>query len=119
MRPAQMDALRVYTHLGPVLRVVPADGLVERVRTAYFDRPGNRWRMTLTTAQIDSVAYAFYLHALRGSIAEANWFAREYGVIYQVDQASGRPGAVGLRARTASSRSLRAKRAMARGPPAS
>ncbi|MFD5589426.1 DUF6417 family protein [Streptomyces sp. NPDC127063] len=102
LRPAQMDALRVYANLGPVLRVAPADGLVERVRTAYFDRPGNRWRMTLTTEQIDSVAYAFYLRALSGSVAEANWFARKYGVTYRVDPATGRPGAVRPRARTVS-----------------
>ncbi|MFF9212900.1 MULTISPECIES: DUF6417 family protein [unclassified Streptomyces] len=101
LRPAQMDALRVCTSLAPTLRVPPADGLVERVRTAYFDRPGNRWRMTLTTAQIDSVAYAFYLRALSGSVAEANWFAREYGVTYRVDPSTGRPGAVRPRARTA------------------
>ncbi|MGV9632434.1 DUF6417 family protein [Streptomyces sp. NPDC003487] len=85
-----MDALRVYTNLAPVLRVAPADGLVDRVRTAYFDRPGNRWRMTLTTAQIDSVAYAFYLRALSGSVAEANWFAREYGITYR---STGQPAA--------------------------
>ncbi|MGV9625420.1 DUF6417 family protein [Streptomyces sp. NPDC003487] len=101
LRPAQMDALRVYANVAPVLRVPPADGLVERVRTAYFDRPGNRWRMTLTTAQIDSVAYAFYLRALSGSVAEANWFAREYGVTFRIEPATGRPGAVRPRARTA------------------
>ncbi|MEV0982533.1 DUF6417 family protein [Streptomyces sp. NPDC049915] len=100
LRPAQMDALRVYTNLAPVLRVAPADGLVERVRTAHFDRPGNRWRMTLTPEQIESIAYAFHLRALSGSVAEANWFAREYGVAYRMDQATGRPEAVRSRSRT-------------------
>ncbi|MEU3844111.1 DUF6417 family protein [Streptomyces sp. NPDC028635] len=94
LRPAQMDALRVYTNLALDLRVPPADGLIERVHTAYFDRPGNRWRMTLTRAQTDSVAYAFYLRALTGSVVGANWFAREYGVTYRADSATGRPGAV-------------------------
>ncbi|MEV0982615.1 DUF6417 family protein [Streptomyces sp. NPDC049915] len=94
LRPAQMDALRVYTNLAPVLRVAPADGLVERVRTAHFDRPNNRWRMTLTPGQIDSVAYAFHLRALSGSVAEANWFAREYGITYRVDGPTSRPRAV-------------------------
>ncbi|MFF9819411.1 DUF6417 family protein [Streptomyces sp. NPDC014006] len=89
-----MDALRVYANLASVLRIPPAEGLVERVRTAYFDRPGNRWRMTLTTEQIDSVAYAFYLRALSGSVAEANWFAREYGVACRAEAATGRRGAV-------------------------
>ncbi|MEV0982662.1 DUF6417 family protein [Streptomyces sp. NPDC049915] len=78
----------------PVLRVPPADGLVERVRTAYFDRPGSRWRMTLTVEQIDSVAYAFHLRALSGSVAEANWFVREYGVTHRADPSTGRPVAV-------------------------
>ncbi|MGW0584662.1 hypothetical protein ACWD25_54255 [Streptomyces sp. NPDC002920] len=42
LRPAQMDALRVYAGPGDRLRVPPADGLTERVRTAHFDRPSNR-----------------------------------------------------------------------------
>ncbi|MFF9819403.1 DUF6417 family protein [Streptomyces sp. NPDC014006] len=85
-----------------VRRVAPADGLVERVRTAHFDRPGNRWRMTLTAEQIDSVAYAFHLRALSGSVAEANWLARDYGVTYRVDPSTGRAGAVRPPSRTAS-----------------
>ncbi|MEU8473133.1 DUF6417 family protein [Streptomyces sp. NPDC029006] len=71
--------------LAPVLRVPPADGLVERLGTAHFDRPGNRWRMMLTTEQVDSVAYAFYLRRFSSSIAEANRFARGYSVKYLPD----------------------------------
>jgi hypothetical protein len=41
------------------------------VRTAHFDRPNNRWRMTLAKEQVEMVAYAFYLRA-SGSVAEAN-----------------------------------------------
>ncbi|MFF9229282.1 DUF6417 family protein [Streptomyces sp. NPDC014820] len=96
LRPSQMDALRVYTNLMPVLRVPPADGLVERVRTAYFDRPNNRWRMALTAEQIETVAYAFYLRALSGSVAEANRFARDYGVSYRLDPSAGSPAAARL-----------------------
>ncbi|WP_181139555.1 DUF6417 family protein [Streptomyces sp. Ru71] len=90
LRPAQMDALRVYISLSPTLRVPPADERVERVCTAYFDRPHNRWRLPLTTAQLESVAYAFHLRALTGSVAEANQFARDYGVAFRRDPAIGR-----------------------------
>lgn len=96
LRPSQMDALRVYAALAPTLRVPPTDGLVERVRNAYFDRPNNRWRLSLTPPQMETVAYAFYLRALTGSVAEANRFAREYGVTYRADAAAGRPGTVRL-----------------------
>ncbi|MFQ6143789.1 hypothetical protein ACLMNJ_12005 [Streptomyces seoulensis] len=51
-----MDALRLYVGIGARLRVVPADGLAERVRTAVFDRAGNRWSLFLTAEPIDSVA---------------------------------------------------------------
>lgn len=96
LRPSQMDALRVYTTLAPTLRVPPADGLAERVRNAYFDRPNNRWRLALTAPQMETVAYAFYLRAITGSVAEANRFAREYGVTYRVDPTSGRHEVVRL-----------------------
>ncbi|MEU9072073.1 DUF6417 family protein [Streptomyces sp. NPDC048306] len=94
LRPSQMDALRVYVSLAPVLRTPPADGLVERVRRAYFDRPHNRWQLALTSEQIESVAYAFYLRGVSGSVAEANAFARKYGVAVKVDPSTGRPAAV-------------------------
>ncbi|MFD5589332.1 DUF6417 family protein [Streptomyces sp. NPDC127063] len=87
LRPSQMDALRVYVNLLPGLCVPPADGLVERVRTAHFDRPNNRWRMALTHEQIETVAYAFYLRAHSGSAAEANQFTREYGITYRPEVA--------------------------------
>ncbi|MET7609279.1 DUF6417 family protein [Streptomyces avermitilis] len=91
LRPAQMDALRVYLSLGTRLRLPPADGLIERVRTAYFDRPGNRWRLCLNTDQIESVAYGFYLRSLTGSDLEANTFRRDHGIVYRVDASSGKP----------------------------
>jgi hypothetical protein len=83
LRPSEMDALRVYVRIGAVLRVPPAEGLAERVRTAYFDRPGNRWSLRLSAEQIESVAYAFYLRSMGGSVTEANRFAREYGVAFR------------------------------------
>jgi hypothetical protein len=95
LRPAQMDALRVYVGLGARLRVPPAEGLTQRVWAAYFDHPANRWRLCLTRQQIESVAYAFYLRSLTGSDLEANSFARDHGVTYRAD-AAGRPGLVEL-----------------------
>jgi hypothetical protein len=94
LSPAQMDALRLYVNPGPAWSVPPAEGLAERVRTALFDRSGNRWRLYLTREQIESAAYAFHLRALTGSVAEANRFAREYDIAYRTDPATGRPSAV-------------------------
>ncbi|MFC9932435.1 DUF6417 family protein [Streptomyces sp. NPDC127190] len=82
LRPAEMDALRVYLSSGARLRVPPAAGLAERVRTACFDRAGNRWSLCLDEEQVKSVAYAFYLRSMCGSTAEANRFARQYGVVF-------------------------------------
>ncbi|GGW13588.1 hypothetical protein GCM10018980_16730 [Streptomyces capoamus] len=42
-----MDALRVYVRIAALLRVPPTEGLAERVRTAYFERPGNRWSLLM------------------------------------------------------------------------
>ncbi|MFE3268041.1 DUF6417 family protein [Streptomyces sp. NPDC059215] len=80
--PSQMAALRVFIHLAERLRIAPADGLVERVRTASCDHGIKRWRLYLTEEQIASVAYGFWLHRMTGSAAEANRFFREYGVAY-------------------------------------
>ncbi|MGW4566438.1 DUF6417 family protein [Streptomyces sp. NPDC004561] len=41
--------------------------------------------------QITSVAYAFHLHAVGGSVAEANHFARRYGVAFRPDGSTGSP----------------------------
>ncbi|MGW2492340.1 DUF6417 family protein [Streptomyces sp. NPDC001606] len=82
LRPAEMDALRVYLSSGARLRVLPAAGLAERVRTACFDRARNRWALCLDEEQVESVAYAFYLRSMCGSTAEANRFARQYGVVF-------------------------------------
>ncbi|MFE9451612.1 DUF6417 family protein [Streptomyces sp. NPDC006739] len=49
-----------------------------------FDRPGNRWSLCLNAAQTGSVAYAFYLRSMAGSVAEVNQFARDYGVVFPV-----------------------------------
>ncbi|WP_333492471.1 DUF6417 family protein [Streptomyces camelliae] len=89
LRPAEMDALRVYVGAAERLRVPPAEGLLERVRTATFDGPANRWSLCLTEKQMESVAYAFYLRALCGSVAEAIRFAREYGVVVHGDRSTG------------------------------
>ncbi|MFJ4622328.1 DUF6417 family protein [Streptomyces sp. NPDC088812] len=81
--PSQMDALRVFVGLADRLAVPPADGLAEQVRTAAYDRGAGRWRLLLTQDQMDSVAYAFWLHRLSGSAAEANRFGRDYGLTHQ------------------------------------
>ncbi|MET8411291.1 DUF6417 family protein [Streptomyces sp. NPDC005195] len=81
--PSQMAALRVFVGLAGRLRVSPAAGLAEQVRTASCDHGIKRWRLHLTPEQIESVAYGFWLHRLTGSAAEANRFSREYGAIYR------------------------------------
>ncbi|MET7573235.1 DUF6417 family protein [Streptomyces sp. NPDC005492] len=93
LRPAQMDAVRRFVALDSDLAIPPADGLAERVRTADFSRPENRWRLCLTRQQITSVAYALYLYRLTCSEAEANRFARDYDVIYQPHPDTGVPTA--------------------------
>ncbi|MER6442177.1 DUF6417 family protein [Streptomyces sp. NPDC001185] len=80
--PSQMAALRVFVHLAGRLRIPPADGLAEQVRTASCDHGIKRWRLHLTEEQIASVAYGFWLHRMTGSAAEANRFLREYGAAY-------------------------------------
>ncbi|WP_225102443.1 DUF6417 family protein [Streptomyces sp. CoH27] len=89
LRPAEMDALRVYVGAAERLRVAPAGGLVERVRRAVFDGPANRWSLCLTGEQMESVAYAFYPRAVCGSVAEANRFAPEYDVVVRMDRSTG------------------------------
>ncbi|MCX4617564.1 MULTISPECIES: DUF6417 family protein [Streptomyces] len=64
--PSQMAALRV----------------AEQVRAASCDHGIKRWRLHLTQMQMDSVAYGLWLHRMTGSAAEANRFAREYGVVH-------------------------------------
>ncbi|MEV1080930.1 DUF6417 family protein [Streptomyces sp. NPDC050211] len=83
LRPAQMDALRIFISIAGELATSPAEGLSERVRTAGFSRVDNRWCLCLTEEQVESVAYGLYLHMLGGSSAEANRFARDYGVAYR------------------------------------
>ncbi|MFD7607700.1 DUF6417 family protein [Streptomyces mirabilis] len=80
--PSQMAALRVFIGLADQLRVPPADGLAEQVRTASCDHGIKRWQLYLTQEQITSAAYGFWLHRMTGSAAEANRFGREYGVVY-------------------------------------
>jgi hypothetical protein len=91
-----MDALRLYTSRGTAWHVPAATGLAEKVRTACFDHTTNRWRIPLAPEHIESVAYAFYLKAQTGSTAEANRFARDHGVIYRTDPATGRLTAIRL-----------------------
>ncbi|MEU1447654.1 DUF6417 family protein [Streptomyces mirabilis] len=67
----------------------PADGLAEQVRTASCDHGIKRWRLYLTPEQMESVAYGLWLHRMTGSAAEANRFAREYGVVHSPARASG------------------------------
>lgn len=88
LRPSEMEALRAYIRIAALLRVPPAEGLAERVRTAYFDWPGNRWSLRLNAEQIESVAYAFYLRSMGGSVTEAIRFGRAYGVAFHPDRAA-------------------------------
>ncbi|MFG3207316.1 DUF6417 family protein [Streptomyces sp. NPDC048192] len=87
LRRLQMDALRLYVHLGDRLHVPPAEGLADRVRAAR--QLGSIWVLYLTEGQITSVAYALYLRGMGGSAAEANRFAREYGVAFRPDRSAG------------------------------
>ncbi|MFD7603379.1 DUF6417 family protein [Streptomyces mirabilis] len=80
--PSQMAALRVFVALSGQLRVPPAAGLAEQVRSASCDHGIKRWRLHLTAEQMESVAYGLWLHRMTGSAAEANRFAREYGVVH-------------------------------------
>ncbi|MET7979952.1 DUF6417 family protein [Streptomyces mirabilis] len=49
-----------------------------------------RWRLYLTAEQMGSVAYGLWLHRMPGSAAEANRFAREYGVVHGPARGRGR-----------------------------
>ncbi|MEU0821179.1 DUF6417 family protein [Streptomyces mirabilis] len=97
--PSQMAALRVFVGLTGQLRVAPADGLAEQVRAASCDHGIKRWRLYLTQEQMGSVAYGLWLHRMTGSGAEANRFAREYGVEHSPARASNSPSAGGGAAR--------------------
>ncbi|MFJ1536764.1 DUF6417 family protein [Streptomyces mirabilis] len=79
--PSQMAALRV----------------AEQVRAASCDHGIKRWRLHLTQMQMDSVAYGLWLRRMTGSAAEANPFAREYGVVHSParDLGEGPPAARG------------------------
>ncbi|MFE2521174.1 DUF6417 family protein [Streptomyces mirabilis] len=85
--PSPMAALRVFVGLTGQLRVLPADGLAEQVRAASCDHGIKLWRLYLTQEQIASVAYGLWLHRMTGSAAEANRFAREYGVVHSLARA--------------------------------
>ncbi|WP_371651923.1 DUF6417 family protein [Streptomyces mirabilis] len=87
--PSQMAALRAFVGLTGQLRAPPADGLAEQVRTASCDHGIKRWRLYLTQKQMNSVAYGLWLHRMTGSAAEANRFAREYGVVHSPARDSG------------------------------
>ncbi|MFI5877095.1 DUF6417 family protein [Streptomyces sp. NPDC051445] len=65
--PSQMAALRVFVALTGRLKTAPAAGLAEQVRRAVYERGAGRWRLYLTQKQMESVAYAFWLHRLAGS----------------------------------------------------
>ncbi|TXS44097.1 hypothetical protein EAO75_30235 [Streptomyces sp. uw30] len=58
----------------------------------------NRWCLYLTGEQVESVAYGLYLHTLAGSAAEANRFARDYGVVYRPEPGTRQPTPVATRA---------------------
>ncbi|MFF4139594.1 DUF6417 family protein [Streptomyces mirabilis] len=64
------------------MRVPPAEGLPEQVRSASCDHGIERWRLHLTPEQIPSVADGLWLHRMTGSATEANRFAHEYGTVH-------------------------------------
>lgn len=80
--PSQMKVLRTFVRLADDLQVPAAAGLAEQVHGASRAQAGSRWRLDLTGPQMESVAYAFWLHRMAGSVAEANRFAREYGITH-------------------------------------
>ncbi|MFF7884089.1 DUF6417 family protein [Streptomyces sp. NPDC007896] len=80
--PSQMAALRVFVGLTNQLRAPPADVLAEQVRAASCDHGIKRWRLHLTQKQMNCVANGLWLHRMTGSAAEANRFAREYGIVH-------------------------------------
>ncbi|MFI5877086.1 DUF6417 family protein [Streptomyces sp. NPDC051445] len=80
--PSQMTALRLFVALADRLRVPPADGLAERVRTARRDAAANRHVLYLSAEQMECVAYAFWLHRMSRSALEANRFTRDYGITH-------------------------------------
>ncbi|MFE4998968.1 DUF6417 family protein [Streptomyces mirabilis] len=71
--PSQMAALRVFVGLADQLRVPPADGLAEQVRTASCDHGIKRWRLYLTQEQMWSVAYGLWLHRRARSPPRRAW----------------------------------------------
>jgi hypothetical protein len=88
LRPSQMAALRLFVGYAGQLRVLLAEGLVERVRTARCDHRTRRWLLYLTAKQMASVAYGFWLHRMTGSAMEANHFTRDYGITHRPGPAS-------------------------------
>ncbi|MFD7601999.1 DUF6417 family protein [Streptomyces mirabilis] len=61
------------------MRVPPAKGLAEQVRSASCDHGIEPWRLHLTPEQITSVAYGLWLHRMTGSATEATRFAASTG----------------------------------------
>lgn len=100
LSPAQMDAVRIFVSLGDNLASPPAEGLADRVRAASFSRTNNRWRLCLSDGQVASIAFGLYLHRLTRSEAEANRFARDYGITYRTSPGTGTlaPVVIGQRA---------------------
>ncbi|MGW2621005.1 DUF6417 family protein [Streptomyces sp. NPDC001500] len=89
--PAQMTALRLFVALTGRLRVAPAEGLAEQVRRARREAGTNRHVLYLSQEQMESVAYAFWLHKMSGSALEANRFARDYNVAHDPAPATEAP----------------------------
>ncbi|MGW1761051.1 DUF6417 family protein [Streptomyces mirabilis] len=82
--PSQMVAQRVFGGRADQLRVPSIDGLAEQVCTASCDHGIKRWWLYLTQEQAASMAPELWLHRIADSAAEANRFAREYGVVHSL-----------------------------------
>ncbi|MEU7649951.1 DUF6417 family protein [Streptomyces huasconensis] len=82
LRPSELEAVRRYLALNGRLRQGPAPGLEAAAEAARFDSATNRWTLHVNEEQMQSMARAFFLERLEGSIAPANRFARTYGMTY-------------------------------------
>ncbi|MFF9627293.1 DUF6417 family protein [Streptomyces griseosporeus] len=84
LRSAQMDVGWVFVSLAGELQVPPTEGLAEAVRAAVHDRAPARWLLCLTQKQMSSLAYGLWPHGITRSVAEANRFGREYGIVFRL-----------------------------------
>lgn len=81
--PSEMTMVQFYLGLADRLQYPPAAGLDKAVCTARFRKEANRWLLHVTSEQIASIAYAFYLEGHWGHVTAANRFCRNYGIMHR------------------------------------